>query len=190
MKMQEVVEIFYSIYLYKTQGYDCFKYEFKLPAKLDTVLKRCYEKNKFVFEGWCVHSKNIVVLKSVVSLFHNNGNLIIKYSEKDYDLFMASLMEWKNEFNKFLESEKPVDAKGLYNLMLKKHIPFYVFYYVLKYVRFPGGFADKELIRTRFQQVHLLMKFFKHFDEEYIKGILEEYTKEINLNKESMENGK
>jgi len=47
MTLTEVTETFYAILLYKKEGYDCFKYNFKLPQSYNKPLERFYEKNKF-----------------------------------------------------------------------------------------------------------------------------------------------
>lgn len=182
MTIEEVCEAYYSIILYKKEGYDCFKYKFKLPQAYKKNLIRFYEKNKFQIQELAVYERSALILRILIAVFIQNKVATVAHiSEKEYTLFKESLVEYKNEVSLFLNNHKVQTAKDVYLLFTKKKIPFYVFFYVLKYVRFPDGIASQELIKNKFTEIYLLMRFFKHFDEEYLSNVFKDLQNEIEL---------
>ena len=186
MDIKEVTEIYYSIWLYKTEGYECTKYSYKVPTTRYKPLQLFYNKNKFTLNELACHDKPRVVLRCLYALFIMNKNTMVPVIEQEViDKFQDSLVQYKEELNRFLIGYKVTTAKEVYNLYIKKKIPFYVFYYTLVYVRFSDGLAGQELIQNKLKEVHMLMKFFKHFDVEYFKGKLQELQNYVELSKEN-----
>lgn len=183
MTLSEVTEMFYSIILYKKEGYDCFKYKFKLPQSYYKSLTRFYDKNKFNLQEISVYEKSATVLRILINVFIHSKNICINIPDYEYDAFKNSLFEYQNEFSLFLANERVHSPMEVYRLFLKKKIPFYVFYYVIRFVRFETPFTESELIKNKFKEVHLLMRFFKHFNEDIIKEMLKDLQKEVELNK-------
>lgn len=183
MTLTEVTDMYYSIILYKKEGYDCFKYKFKSPHGYSKALVRFYEKNKFVLQEIAVYEKSSVVLRILINVFIHSKNVALHIPDYEYELFKNSLFEYKNEFSLFLMNHKVKSPIEVFHLFLKKKIPFYVFYYVIRFVRFETPFTDSELLKNKFKEIHLLMRFFKHFNEDEIKEMLKDLQKEIELNK-------
>lgn len=186
MTLKEVTETFYSIYLYKTEGYDCFKYDYKLPSTYYKTIQTFFERNKFVIQELARYPKTVVVFKSIISIFiYNKGRSVGLITNKDYEKFKDSIFYYKNEFDLFISkfSEYQINSYiDIYNMYVQRKINFFIFYYFLKYIRFQESFVNKELIRNKFIEVHKLMKFFKHFNEDEIKEKLSSVQKIIILN--------
>lgn len=186
MTLKEVTELYYSIYLYKTEGYDCFKYNFKLSSNFNSVLVSFFEKNKFQIQELSRNPKQVIILKSILSIFiYNKGRNVYVSTQKEFEIFVDTIQYYTNEFSLFINKfhEYNIESyRELYVLYTQKKIPFYIFYYILKYVRFKEPFSDKELIKNKFLEVHKMMEFFKHFDEDKIKQQLQEIQKIVTLN--------
>lgn len=185
MKLKECTELFYSIYLYKYQEYDCFKYNFKLPGTYSRTIQNFFERNKFNIQELSRYTKPDIILKSILSVFiYNKGNIVHLCTEHQYTKFKDEVQYYQNEFDLFIDIfDVNFGYRDIYFLYTQKKITFFIFYYFLKYVRLEEGFSDKELIKNKFIEVHKLMKFFKHFNEDIIKKKLYELQKRIILNK-------
>ena len=186
MKLKDVTELFYSIYLYKVQGYDCQKYGFKLPSTYSKTIQTFFEYNKFEIQELSRYSKGDVVLKSILSIFiYNKGKRVIRISDKEYEKFKYHIQYYMNEIDLFINNFNKFNINSyidVYVLYSQKKIPFYIFFYFLRYIKYDETFSDKELIKNKFIEVHKLMKFFKHFNEENIKDRFKELQKVITLN--------
>lgn len=188
MTLEETTKIYYSIYLYKYQDYPCLKYKYNLPKTFNSAVVSFFNKNKFNLQELSTYPKQVIILKSIISIFlYNKGRVVPIISQKEFDSFVFDIQYYENEFDifirKFTEQKefKITSYKDLYLLFTQRKIKFYIFYYMLKYVRFKEGFNSQELIKNKFLEVHKMMEFFKYFDEKKIQEKLKEVQKIIML---------
>lgn len=187
MNINKLVELSYSLWLHKTRiEYNATKYNFKVSSNMNKQMQIYFNSNKFNLQQIMHYDAQQTKLRLIISYFINNKQVPVDCTNKDYDRFIQHLTEYKNEFSIFfrkilenMEVITPIDLMRMYN---KKEIPFYIFYYMLKYGGYEMTELTSELVKNRFIGTHKLMLLFKHFDEEYIKKVVEDIIKYIKLN--------
>lgn len=187
MKIDELVQLAFSIQQHKNNiQYDCIKYNFKVSNSQNKQLQIFFNQNKFQLQPLTKYDLQQAKFRLIISIFINNKQAV-DCSDKDYNKLIQQLTEYKNEFIIYIKqianNINEFNQETLYRAFIKKEIPFYVFYYFIKYIRFDSVGISNELIKRHFLIVHKLMMFFKVFDEEYIKGICETINKHLEMNK-------
>ena len=185
MKPSDTLNIAFSLLKMKQDvKYDATKYEYVVPKHLSTQ-KHLFEKaNGYELFNMKELNKNNTIVRLVYNYWICNNNTVKKVSDDDYRLFVSSLIEYKNEISIFM-SKIPNDINPImiYRMYNKNEIPFYLFYYILKYVKFNESIVNNLLIKTKILQVKQILKIFKHFDEEYIKEEMKYIQKIVYMNK-------
>lgn len=188
MTLDKITNMAYSIQLHKNNpAYNAIKYSFNVPKNFTKQLDIFFEKHKFNLNELRVYNDTQVQMRLIISYFINNKQIPVNCSNKDYELFVASLTEYKNEITLAINRYKDIGSKFSFQLLyqeyVKKQIPFYVFYYCMRYVNINEDILKQELIKKKLIIVSKFMMFFKHFDKEWIKEQFKDLENHINLTK-------
>ena len=181
MTLEETTRFSYAIYLHRYKDYNAFLYNFNIPKHMNKSLQIYFNNNKFSLNTYTQFDKTQLQLRLIVNYFIKNNQHLDIMTNTDYELFTQSLLEYKNEIDIFLSNTKIQSVQDLYKEYTKKNIPFYIFYYVLKFVKFKESFLSYEIIKTKLEITCKLMQYFHHFDEQYIEEKLQEIQKRIIL---------
>ena len=186
MTLEKVTKMAYSINLHKKDlDYNAIKYNYNISPNMNKRLEQYFNQHKFNLQCFTCYEPKQVQMRLIISYFIMNKQIPCDCSNVDYELFLSSLTEYKNEFdiwfNTFNSHLHELTPKFLYRLYSTKQIPFYMFYYCLKHIKFKESFLEQELIKRKVIETTKLMMFFKHFDEEYIKNKCKILEKAINL---------
>lgn len=187
MKIKELVPLAYSIHLYKEKDYDCLKYDFKIPSHMDRGMDLFFEKYKMNLAEYTIYDKQQAKVRLIISYFINNKNNAKNCTDYEYNSFINSLVDYKTNFElffrKILSDNSLYNRTDIYKMLSKKEIPWYVFYFVQMFGKFPKDSLGSELIKESLKKNHKLVQFFKVFDIEYLKNIIGNMNNYINLSK-------
>lgn len=187
MKIDDIVQMAFSIQLHKNDfKYDAVKYNFKLNSNWNKQLQIFFNNNKFNFSDFTVYDKQQTKLRLIINYFINQKQIPMNCSDKDYEKMVQQLVEYQNEFviffKRIVNDMNNFNQDHIYKLYIKKEIPAYVFYYVIKNCQFQESGIANELIKTQFLQVHKMLMFIKVFDEPWIEDLCKKMSHHIRLN--------
>lgn len=167
--------------MYNDTSYNATLYDYKVPKRFKKQKEIFESQNSYVLYELQQYNKNNTLVRLIINYWLLNDNKLKNISNNDYHLFVSSLLEYKNELALFIDNNSNLSASSLYKMYIKKEIPFYVFFYVCKYVKFKESFIGNVLIKNKIKQVRQLFYIFKHFDEVYIKEQLKQLQKKVTL---------
>lgn len=187
MKIDELVPLAYSLHLYKVQNYDCIKYNYKINSNMKNQMDIYFERNKMYLAEFLQYETNQAKFRLIITYFINNKQIPCNCSNKDYELLIYNLENYKMQFElffrKILTDVDSYNRLDVYKMYTKKEIPFYVFYYVQLHGKFNKSTIGSELMQDSFKHVHKVLQFFKCFDDEWIKNVINNMNNHINLSK-------
>lgn len=186
MKIDEILNLSYSIYLHKTiDKYNCVNYDFTPPPRLKRAISLYSSKFGFNLNSFKQYDFNQCKIRLIHSYFIKKQEFPSDPTDDEYFYFIDQIKEYKNNISIFVnnmrEEIEEFSYKKIHRMYINKKIPFYIFYYFVKFIKLDEDFSSSVLIRRDLILVTKLMLFFKHFDSQWVKEEFEELQKEISL---------